>query len=325
MTGGTFRFEIDTTAFALWAAVAHVGWADDPDAHLMQHWETIARGAELLARWRDDSSGLHAPAQEDDQAAHTQTLHGAIAVFGALDISARAARFLGKDDVAGRWETRAAELRDAIRRHFYDASEQVFFMSESERLPIQASGLVPTGPTAWLVWPFPLFDLGDPQIARQLQRDYEIIEPAVSLESPGGLYFMKNTISLAVAGAEPFAEIVAGLGPTLASQATSDTDQFGEVIVVVEEDGERRADQRVSTPHLWESTLFYLTAIAAEDPSALLAYDKVLPRSRVLYPAPASDEGCDCSLAPGHDDSGEAGWFWLAAMLALAAARRARS
>lgn len=297
--GGTFRFEIDTTAFAVWSLVAHVGWSSDPQAHLERHWSTIERGAELLARWRDPESGLHAPAQEDDAAAHTQTLHGAITVFGALDMAARAARRLGHDDAALRWEDRARELRRAIEVSFYDPDEQVFFMSESARLPIQASGLTPTGPTAWLVWPCTLLPFDDARMQRQIQRDYAIIEPVLKLETKGGLYYMNNTIAIALAGHETMSDVVQSLPNTLAEEATAGTNHFGEVMVVVEENGVRKPQQRVSTPHLWEGTLFYLTALAAEDPSALMAYDRELPPSRVL--AADSGElveaagGCDCA------------------------------
>jgi len=317
LVGGTFRFEIDTTAFAVWTTVAHAGWVERPGEYLEGHWQTIRRGAELLARWRDTDTGLHAPAQEDDQAAHTQTLHGAIAVFGALDIAARAARRLGHDEHAERWEQRAIELRDAIGEHFYDPEEQVYFMTDSGRLPIQASGMVPIGPTAWLVWPFSLFAFGDEQIQRQLQRDWEIVDPVIGLETPGGLYFMKTTLSLAMAGDERFAAIAEKLPASLAGQATADTRHFGEVMVVLDPDGEPRPDQRVSTPHLWEGALFFLTAAAVENPSALTRYDRVLPPSRVVdWP---QEGGCGC----GRQNDHLPGSWWIA-LAALLVARRKR-
>jgi hypothetical protein len=315
VTGGTFRFEIDTTAFAVWTIVAHVGWVGDPESYLRDHWDVIRRGAELLARWRDPDSGLHAPAQEDDAAAFTQTLHGAISVFGALDMAARAARLIGETSAAEAWETRARELKQAMRQSFYDADQGVYVMSESERLPIQASGLVPVGPTAWLVWPFPLYDFDDPQIAAQLERDYGVIEPAIELENKGGLYYMKNTISIALAGRGVLGDVIPSLPAKLAAQATPDTDHFGEVMVVVDEGGSPVPDQRVSTPHLWEGTLYYLTALATERPEALLAYDAVLPPSRVLAAAdvPPRDDGCGCRFVGAAAPFGSA---WPLALLA---------
>lgn len=280
--GGTFRFEIDTTAFAVWTLVAHVGWNDEPEAYLTEHWEAIRAGADLLTRWRDEETGLHAPAQEDDQANHSQTLHGAITVFGALDVAARAARLISQEDDAERWEERARELRAGIEANFYSEEEEAFFMQESGRLPLQASGQTAVGPTAWLVWPMTLYPLDDPAILRQLERDLALIEPALDLTATGGLYYMKNTISIAVAGRPSLAETIDALPMVLASQATPDTHQFGEVMVVEDRGGEPVAQQRVSTPHLWEGALYYLTVLAVEDPTALTKYDEVLPPSRVL-------------------------------------------
>lgn len=319
LTGGTFRFEIDTTAFAVWAIVAHVGWVGDPEGYLREHWDAIRRGADLLARWKDPETGLHAPAQEDDAAAFTQTLHGAISVFGALDIAARAARLISEEEAAEAWESRAGELKRAMRAHFYDEEQGVYVMSESERLPIQASGLVPVGPTAWLVWPFPLYPLSDPQIAAQLERDHAVIEPAIELENEGGLYYMKNTISIALAGQDVLGDVIPTLAAKLAAQATPDTDHFGEVMVVVDEGGSTVADQRVSTPHLWEGTLYYLTALATESPEALLAYDAVLPPSQVLAASedvPPPDEGCGCRFV-GEGDAAPSPVAWPLLVVAL--------
>jgi hypothetical protein len=304
---GTFRFEIDTTAFAVWTTVAHAGWVDEPGAYLLERWETIRSGAELLSRWRDDRTGLHAPAQEDDQGNHSQTLHGAITVFGALDMAARAARAIGRDTEAQAWEERASELADAMQAHFYDEAEQVYFMQESGRLPLQASGLVATGPTAWLVWPMTLYSYADPQVERQLARDLEIIRAPLQLESAGGLYYMKNTVSLAVAGRGRFDQTIDALPDVLSMQATPATGHYGEVMVVDNDGTEPRADQRVANPHLWEGALYYLTALAVEDPEAIRRYEQVLPQSQVRKGVSTTQDGggCRCTVEPS---SGRVSW-----------------
>ncbi|MCZ7685123.1 MAG: hypothetical protein M5U28_42675 [Sandaracinaceae bacterium] len=314
MVGGIFRFEIDNTAFVVWTIVAHAGWVGDPQGYLRDHWETVRRGADLLARWRDPETGLHWPAQEDDQAAYTQTLHGAITVFGALEIASRGARLLGEDEDAAAWEDRAAELRDAILTHLYDEREMRLIGG--------------TGQTAWAVWPMPLLPWDDPRIDRQLQLDIEAIAPYVELSNEGGAYFMKNTLALALArGADPvLGPRIAMMRDQLATHATDGGDHFGEVTVVVSDGRTARADQRVATPHLWEGALFFLTAMAAERPEALLRYDEVLPPSRVPEPFARSAVdagGCGCRASGGRTRR------WLAllplALLVLRArARRAR-
>lgn len=309
MPGGTFRFEIDTTGFAVWAQVAHAGWNEGPTSYLTHQWPSIQRGANLLARWRDAATGLHAPAQEDDAAKPAQTLHGAVAVFGALDMAARAARHLGHDVQASDWDARASELRAAMKTHFYDDDVDAFVMGESGRLPLMASGLSDTGPGAWLIWPMTMYDRQDPIVESQLAYDVSIIKPVVDLETPGGLYIMKNTVALGVAASEPFAALMQSLPATLASQATPDTGHFGEVMVVKGTGSSRYAEQRVSTPHLWEGALYYLTVLAAEDPAALQQYEEILPPSTFhappTYPEPdagvpdaGGDAGPDASQAP---------------------------
>ena len=52
------------------------------------------------------SHRLEVVEQEDDSGEIVQTIHGAATVFGALEISARAARFIGEGGDARRWEKR---------------------------------------------------------------------------------------------------------------------------------------------------------------------------------------------------------------------------
>jgi len=325
LPGGTFRFEIDEVGFGLFAMIAHVGWLEGEgvEAYLRERWEAILLAADLLAYWRDPETGLHFPAQEDDNPEYTQTLHGAVTVFGGLDIASRAARLLGEDEPARRWEERAGELREAILTHFHDPEEEIFI---SEAVNVANPGSTPSGPTAWLVWPMRLLPWDDPRIDAQLRADLENIGPTVRLENDGGSYWMKNTVSLALArGDDP--EIRAEVERLLQRTAehATPTGHFGEVTVVVEEGGERRASQHVSTPHLWEGTLFYLTALALEDPNALLAYDDVLPPSQV--PAPFSEPerlgggGCSCGAA---GVSGALDIVMPLAVLLIVAGRRRR-
>jgi MYXO-CTERM domain-containing protein len=297
--GGIFRFEIDTTAFAVWTLVAHVGWLPEKarEEYLRRRWEAIRTGADLIAGWKDEDSGLQAPAQEDDSGAHSQTIHGAVTVLGAIELASRAARLLGEDADAARWEARTRELRGAILEHLYDPDAGRFIMGETARGPFAASGLTPTGPTAWAVWPMTVLPLDDPRTWQQVDYDMGIVAPMIDLEEEGGLYFMKNTNAAAIAllglDGEAFAAQRAELERLvrkLATHATAGTHHFGEVMVVVEdESGARRPEQRTATPHLWEGTLFYLSAMALEDAGALLRYDDALPATSSVYPA---DCGC---------------------------------
>jgi hypothetical protein len=297
MVGGPIRFEIDNTALALWTIVTHVGWVSEPVPYLNDRWDAIARAADLLARWRDPLTGLQAPASEDDNAAYTQTLHGAVTVYGALDAAARAARLLGRDAGARRWEARACELRNAIVTHLYDATAQRFVSRADESFdPARA----PLGETAWMVWPAHVFPWDDPRVDAQLRADFDLITPTVRLETPGGSYFMKSTVALGLARGGDML-----LGPRITElrdfigtmHPTAATHHFGESMLVEHDADGVHASQRVATPHLWEGILFYLTAMAIEDPTAFDRHDTILPASRV----PPAGTACPATLPCAGD------------------------
>ncbi|MFO0631153.1 MAG: hypothetical protein U0325_36770 [Polyangiales bacterium] len=72
--GGFFRFEIDNTALMVWTAAVHLAFVPEGERRaLADRWYfQVRRSADLLAEWRDAMTGLHAPANEDDNAAFTQ-------------------------------------------------------------------------------------------------------------------------------------------------------------------------------------------------------------------------------------------------------------
>jgi len=265
--------------------IAHVGWANDPSAYLNERWGAIQRAADLLTRWRDPVTKLHAPAQEDDQAEMLQTLHGAITTFGSLSLAARAAKLIGKEEEYERWGRRADELREAILTEFWLDDERRF---ETDALASWNPGSAASGPTAWLVWPHTLLPLDDERVQAQLDYDFEAITPALTLEAEGGAYYMKNTVSLALAWSRDPAkrERLANTLEQLAAQATN-TGHFGETMQVIDLEGQRVARQQVSTPHLWEGTLYYLTAMALESPERFFAYETILPPPAFLDPTPS--------------------------------------
>ena len=145
--------------------------------------------------------------------------------------------------------------------------------------------------------------------------DTESITPALELTADGGAYFMKNTVALALAFADDpdYGTRVRHMVELAAAQATPDTNQFGETMTVIERNGRRFARQQVVTPHLWEGTLFYLTAMALHTPDAFFRHDKVLPKSR-LTPAAAivvpaintnAKSGCACHQTASTWPSGQ--------------------
>ncbi len=325
--GGFFRFEIDNTALMIWSAASHVGFV--PEAQRMDlarsYWDRVRRSADMLAAWRDAQTGLCAPAQEDDNAAFTQSLHGGTTVFAALEAAARLARFVGSEPDATRWEHRAGELRDVLVRRFYNARDRRF-LNDVTGSATTNPGSAPLGPTAWLVWPSRLLPYDDPRVAQQVR--FDLGRVLVSLRgdemSEGGAYLTKNTLSAAVflaRGGDPslrplLEEAVIRLARDVITQ---DTQVMGEVFVTLRNpDGSVRArENRVSIPHIWEATLFYLTAMAMSHPERFELERTNLPANRT--PAPGTvpfvppmmdasadvDAGADAGGTPrGHGGCG---------------------
>lgn len=308
IAGGNIRFEIDNTAFALWSLCTHGYWTGDAKASFAAHWPTIEKAAELLADWKDAKTGLQAPAQEDDNAPPTQTLHGAVTVAGALEQAARAADVAGKPEQAKKWRARAQEIQQAIADHLFDAKTGLFAQADNASSNPGSAG---SGPTGWLVWPMRVFPWTDKRVQAQLAADFAALLPLVQMQNPdGGAYFLKNLLSTALALGQDKVwrpKIQEALGK-VARLSTKGSHHFGEVMVPVTDAAGTHADQRVATPHLWEGALFYLTAMALEEPAAL---QKDRPQAAAAPAAVKGSQSGGCQSAPGGT------WFGWAGAVSL--------
>ena len=359
--GGFFRFEIDNTALMVWSAAVHLAFVPEGDRRAMaERWyPQVQRSADLLAEWRDAATGLHAPANEDDNAAFTVTLHGAVTVYAGLDASARMARLLGRTTDAVRWERRASELRDAVLRAFYDR-EGGRFVSEATGAASTNPGSSPLGATAWLVWPAQMLPVNDPRVAAQVRRDLEQILRTLRGDDgvEGGAYLTKTTLSAAAflaAGGDPsLAPLLDDAMVRIARDVMDPvTHVMGEVFVHIRDGAGRsiRLENRVSQPHLWEATLFYLSAMAMSDPTRFDPSQRALPASMIPPPgtvplpgvamdaglpdagataamdagprSAATSGGCGCRAS--GVGRGAAGWLLVAAAMNLLRRRRHRT
>jgi MYXO-CTERM domain-containing protein len=357
--GGFFRFEIDNTAWMVWSAAVHAAWApeDVRDALARAYWEPVRRSAELLAAWRDPQTGLQAPAQEDDNAAYTQTLHGGTAVFAALEAAARLARQTGHPTEASRWELRAGELRDVLVARFYDLVGGRF-VNDVTGAAASNPGSSALGATAWLVHPARLLPYNDPRVGAQVRRDLEQVLAQLRGDpgTEGGAYLTKTTLAAAVylaRGGDPsvrplLEESVARLARDVIDP---DTQVLGEVFVTVRDarGAVLRRENRVSVPHLWEGALFYLSAMALSHPERFAPELSVFPANETPAPGtvgfrpppdggrpdgalvdvgmdaglltPPRASGCGCRAPAG---GGATGLGLALAALATGAARRRR-
>lgn len=295
LVGGNIRWEIDNTGLALWGLIDHLRYLDGQDKSdwRTEIWPTVERGADLLARWRDAATGLHAPAFEDDNHLPTQTLHGAITTWLALDRAAGLASDLGEVDTANRWRARAEELEAAIRTRLMDPETGLFIEGLDEALnPGNAAG----GPSAWALWP-----AGFEVASHEAVSDWllDLADLRLRLDHGGGAYIPKILVAVAKTDRrEATRQKVLALLERLTGTATPDTSIFGEVFVAVDDDGDGTPDRfsaRVSKPHVWAGVLTYLSAMALTRPER---FDTPLEAEPNPEPTPVAEGGSGCQGGP---------------------------
>jgi hypothetical protein len=331
--GGPIRFEIDNTALHLWAVTVHAAALapQERQAFIQAVWPTFRSALDLLIRWKNAKTGLPAPANEDDQLALTSTLHGATAVYAAVVAGARLANYIGDTETAGSALMRSVELHKAILANYYDAKTGLFIDGTTgDSGTTSNAGSTTRGDTAWLVWPARVLSPDDPRQEAQLVHDMTGVLEDVRGETEGAAYDMKTVVAAALLGKDGGSRDMAREAVTrLADIATPDTLHFGEVFVTVPsaDGGAPTFSERVATPHVWEGTLFYLSAMALSNPARfdpeISAFQLPLTLSSASNGIPPPS-GCGACSTVG--DAPEAGWrsWGLAGAFGLAIARVAR-
>jgi hypothetical protein len=283
-----------------------------------------------LIRWRDPKSDLPALANEDDNLALTSTLHGATAVYAALVAGARLAQFHGDAVTAQAALARSMELQEAMVRKYFDAKAGLFI--DGSARGIDNAGSTTRGDTAWLVWPARLLEPDDPRQEDQLVHDMTSSLRDLRGETEGSAYVMKTVVAAALLGKEKGSRAMAREAvQRLANIATPDTLHFGEVFVTVPSTGggPPTFSERVATPHVWEGTLFYLSAMALSTPERfdpeIAAFPlPEMPSMTAVTPA----GGCGTCWAVGENARRTSWASWVlagAAFAALVAVRIVRS
>jgi hypothetical protein len=327
--GGNLHFEIDNTALHVWSVVAHAAALEgaERNAFIAKVWPTTKKALELLRTWKDEKTGLPAPASEDDHAAFTSTLHGATAVYVAMVAGAQLANVVPDADEADLLGARVAELRDAIEKTYFDPKTGLFHDTVPPGTDI-IPGTTGLGSTAWLVWPARFLDPSDSRLEHQLASDLVPIMKDIRGETGGGAYVMKNVVAAALLGKDGGSRDTAKEAVTrLADIATPDTLHFGEVFVTTHPNGMSKPpvfSARVAPPHVWEGMLFYLSAMALTSPDRFDLQVAAFPPPPVPMPTPVMPEsstGCGCRFA-SPDGAGSA--LALAALALAFTARRGR-
>jgi hypothetical protein len=285
VAGGPIPYQIDTTGFTVWTMVDHYEVTGD-EAYLRAVWPAIRRAADYLVDCRDPRNGLQCPNFEDDRPSEPdrQTVNGAIPAWQGLTAAARAARVLGHDDAAARYDDRRHELGRAIDEVLYDAEEGCYGCTRNG---------FPYGETTWPLgftpYTHPETDelcdrpqvdnpFDHPRIQAHLTRDGRTIptllaEPEAGETDDGG-YDSKALIPLAKARRgedEPrsLSAVRDAIRWVGTRHATDDTHVMGEFWRIFGEGDDREVTSIQGQPHIWEQILYYLAVLEAYPPEDL--------------------------------------------------------
>lgn len=287
IAGGPIPYQIDTTGLTVWSLYDHFELTGDTE-YLRAVYPAIRRGADHLCRCRDPRNGLHCPSFEDDRFDQPtrQTMNGAAPAWAGLEVATKAARALGRDADADRYEQRLHELGQAIDRELYDQAAGAYLSNPGE----------PYSETVWPVEFRPYADpdtgeirdrpqvedpLEHPRIQNHLSADAESVAPTFAEPEAGEVetlaYEAKALIPLAKErrrrGTGDIGFVRDGINWLATRHATGDTHVMGEAWKVFEdEDGNREVRSIIGQPHVWEQVLLYMATLEAYPP-ADLAFD----------------------------------------------------
>ena len=128
MVGGKERLPIqeDQTALVLWALWRHFYLYRDVEYVRPLYHSLILKAADFMVDFRDPATGLPRPSYdlwEERYGVHTYTC---ATVYGGLTAARNFARVFGNADLAERYDTAAAEVRDAMAEHLWSAEHDRF-------------------------------------------------------------------------------------------------------------------------------------------------------------------------------------------------------
>lgn len=289
--GGPIPYQIDTTGFVIWTMYDHYEVTDDV-SYLRSVYPSIRRAADFLVECRDPQTGLQCGGPEDDRPTEPtrQTINGAAPTWQGLKSAMQAARVLGHEDDAARYEERMHELGQAIDRELYETENGCYGCG--------ANGF-PYGETTWPLGftPYadpdadptdPDADIHDtpqvdnpfehPRIRSHMTTDgrgvAELVQEPEAGEVDDGGYDAKAIIPLAKARRgedEPRSlSLIQDSVRWIATQhASEDTHVMGEFWRIYGEGDDREVRSIQGQPHIWEQSLFYLAALEAYPPAGV--------------------------------------------------------
>jgi GH15 family glucan-1,4-alpha-glucosidase len=255
--GAPIPWEIDETGLGAWTLYDHYRYLHGAAAttYLRRVYPAIARAADFLTLCRDPTTGLQCLANEDDNYTPSETLHGAGPVYLGLESAVAAAQALGDDSSrTHRWQARVAQLRSAIEA-LYDPARRSYRPGTS----LGNAYNVDYGDGGWMLWPVHFRPYSSPQMAGEA--DAVAAAMRKSLAADRGQYEAKAVLGLAHAWAPltpAHRRLLDGTLRYMARALTTPTGLFGESWIRL---GDGHPIPVQDMPHVWEHTLFYLSAL----------------------------------------------------------------
>jgi hypothetical protein len=255
--GGPIPYEIDETGYGAWTLWDHATFLPAPAAisYLRLVFPALARAADWLTICADPRNNLQCPANEDDNYAPSQTLHGALPDLLGLRSALAAARALGlRSPQVSAWQRRADLLAGAIGA-LYDPSTGAYRESPGARraLPVgfEDGGL--------LLWPTQLLPYASPPMQSEASATLSALD--ASFSGATGAYEAVALLGVCRARS-PFDSgarqvLVEGLNEIDRTTST-DTGLFGEFW---RRWGDGHVGPMNDMPHTWEGALFDMAAL----------------------------------------------------------------
>lgn len=271
---GPLGGEIDETSYGAWTLWDHYAVTGN-ETYLRRVYPAIRLvGDRLTHDCVDRKTGLQCPRPEDDNFEKTQTIVGGASVYAGLNSATKAAaemyQITGKtrySEQALAYAQRRDELGSAIERHYWNESGGFY----GER----------TGfPSPRVAMPAFLRPVDDPRMEDHMESMWENVNKTFQDERDQGQYEAKSLIGLGIAARETddppvsMNEIKDGLDWIADEHARSESTYVMGEAWVRETYADGEVDSAVSQPHIWEQSLFYMSALIAYGNSSAGAYDR---------------------------------------------------
>ncbi|UCD85058.1 MAG: hypothetical protein JSU92_02400 [Deltaproteobacteria bacterium] len=301
--GGPIDFEIDEVGLAVWTLWNHTKFLEsEPEqkAYLKSIYPSIRLGAEALMRCRDEVTGLQCLANEDDNPAFTQSLHGAVTVHLGLRSAIEAGEaYQEAEEILNQWRDRLSELEGATLENYYSEEAGNFGVGG--------------GSGSWLIWPVKLLPFDDSRMLSQADYASAGMWPHLNKETNGVVYQGKTTLALARIwkdDSEKLNTVKDALDILAKEVPTKGARHMGEVSVIREYDGSLLSEfsNRVAVPHIWEASLVYLSLMAVYNPED---FDRVEERTVTISWEDNGEDGCGCTSIPENGKVRAAGEFFI--------------